>query len=112
MIEMRGADVCCISNSCECEGSLICPGNSTPPEPHGATILKPEAQTSKFNYLTRTHQEWMGAFVRKNTVPVTCSGNVFDEYAYKLQQLAAGLDSESGKAEPAIANLHYEGWMR
>jgi hypothetical protein len=112
MIEMRGADVCCISNSCECEGSLICPGNSTPPELHGATILKPEAQTSKFNYLTRTHQEWMGAFVRKNTVPVTCSGNVFDEYAYKLQQLAAGLDSESGKAEPAIANLHYEGWMR
>jgi hypothetical protein len=54
----------------------------------------------------------MGAFVRKNTVPVTCSGNVFDEYAYKLHQLAAGLDSESGKAEPAIANLHYEGWMR
>lgn len=30
MIEMRGADVCCMSNSCECEGSLICPGNSTP----------------------------------------------------------------------------------
>lgn len=69
-----------------------------------------EAESS-FIYRTRTHPQWMGSWVRRNAVPVACSGEVFPEYKYKLRELARAIDG-GGRADAAIAELSYEGWLR
>ena len=66
----------------------------------------------RFRFLTRTHNLWLGSFMRKNTIPVACNGEVFPEYRYKLQEMGKGIDSESGLASPYIATLAYEGSVR
>lgn len=68
--------------------------------------------TSSFVYRLRTHAYWMGSFVRRNTVPVDCAGNIFVEYRHKLRELARGIDSERGHADEGVADWAYEGWMR
>ena len=49
-------------------------------------------------------------FVRKNTIPVDVRGHPFPEYSWKLAEMMRGLDTH-GKADPDVANLHYEAWL-
>lgn len=123
--ELRDDGVCCIVASCDCEEPLQkpfavvhptmnCTATPMPPKATATAAGKADwkaVHIDNFNYRTRTNGIWMGSFVRKNTIPVTCSGDIYSEYRYKLRELAAGIDSELGSAEPAIANLAYEGWM-
>jgi hypothetical protein len=120
--ELRDDGVCCIQSECACEKPsksfkvLLPPSTSSPGLNCSPTVISSDytaaTHEANFNYLTRTHAYWMGSFVRKNTVPVTCSGDIYSEYRFKLRELAAGIDGERGRADASIANLAYEGWMR
>lgn len=115
----EGQGVCCMPGTCHCEAPiekpLVSPTlncSATPAIPVKPGVNWTAIHEDNFNYLTRTNTGWTGSFVRKNTIPVTCSGQIFSEYHYKLRELAAGIDSVRGRSDPSIANLAYEGWMR
>ena len=127
--ELRQDGGCCIPDTCHCElpqdgltpreknVKLTCQRNTTLFAHNGGGVSAPNDPplsfwADRFRFLTRSHNLWAGSFMRKNTIPVACNGEIFPEYRYKLEEMGKGIDSESGFASPYIATLAYEGWMR
>lgn len=135
--ELRDGDTtCCVPNTCNCEVHVhnltrvsqqpsVAPptamnssaGLGTPcsdrqeVEWESKKSATPEGALFRFNHRVRTHPMWMNSFFRKNTIPVTCAGDIYVEYRYKLAELSRGLDQD-GLAPASIAMLSYESWMR
>ena len=127
VVELRDDGICCIPNTCSCEAplkgithirsrlvALNCSVNSTLHTFLGGHVgpLRAKEQADKFSFDVRTHEGWKSNFVRKNTIPVACDGEIFPEYRYKLEKMVTGLDSLSAIAPQKFAWLAYEGWMR